>query len=289
MKKTSIWIIILIAVILIPGILRKRKSTHKRNAKSIPVVLSTVTNRTINMWMSFSVATKGINQALVYADLPGKFMRFVVSEGQFVKKDNIIAYIEREAPGVEIKPIPIKSPLNGIVSLFSFNKGQIIKPNIPVAQVASIDKIKVEFSLPQNYKITKDTPVKLEVSSLDRKIKGKINWLSDFPDPVSKTWSVAAIFPNHTRQIKPGMFARVWVLIETKKCTAVPDESVLGTSKKFLFIAKGKRAHLVSVETGISNGFYTEIVKGIREGDTILIEGQNVVKDGSPIKIEGVK
>jgi len=289
MKKASIWIIILIAVILIPGILRKGKSKHKKTLKPIPVVITTAKTQTVNKWISFSSTTKGVNQALVHSELPGKFIKFRVKEGQHIKKDDIIAYIEREAPGVEIKPIPVKSPLNGVVSLFSFNKGQIVKPNMPIAQVASIDKIKVEFSLPQNYKITKDTPVKLEVSSLNRKIKGKIKWLSHFPDPVSKTWSVSAIFSNHNRQIKPGIFARVWILIKTKKCTAVPDESVLGTSKKFLFIVKGERAHLVSVGTGISNGFYTEIVKGIQKGDTILIEGQNVVRDGSPIKIEGVK
>jgi len=290
MKKTSIWIIALIIVILIPGIIRKRKSGHKKKARiSTPVMVTTARIQTVDKWISFSTATEGINQTPVYTELPGYFIKFTVKEGQYIRKDDIIAYLERKAPGVEIKPIPVKSPINGIVSLFPFDKGQVVKPNIPIAQVASIDKIKAKFSLPQGYKIGKNAPVSLEVSSLNKAITGRIKWISDFLDPISKTISVVAVFPNDDQKIKPGMFAKVNVLLVRKKCIAVPDESILGIAKKYVFIAKEKKAHLISVETGISDGFYTEIIKGIHPGDTVLVKGQNVVKDGSPIKIEGAK
>ncbi len=289
MKKASIWIIVLIIVLLIPGIIRSRKSEQKKTLKPIPVVITTAKMQTVNKWISFSSTTKGINQALAYAKLPGRFIRFVVKEGQYIKKDDIIAYIERKAPGVEIKPIPIKSPINGVVSLFPFNKGQVVKTNIPVAQVASIDKIRVEFNLPQDYRIDKNTPVSLEIPSMNKTIKGKIKWISDFLDPVSKTYNVVAVFPNHNQEIKPGMFVRVNVLLDTKKCIALPDESVLGITKKYVFTTKGKKAHLTPVKTGISDGFYTEIVQGIQAGDTVLVKGQSIVKDGSPIKVEGAK
>ena len=41
------------------------------------------------------------------------------------------------------------------------------------------------------------------------------------------------------------------------------------------------------VETGVMNEEFMEIVDGISTGDTVIVLGQNIVKDGSRVEIRG--
>ncbi len=289
MKK--IWwiiIIVIILILLVPVLLRKgKKKTVKEGMPEIPVVVTTVQKRNIEEWINYSVIVEGLDQTMVFSDLPGRFSRFVVREGSYVHKDNVIAYIEREVPGLEIKPIPVKAPLTGYVSLFPIDRGTPVMQNKPIAQIASIKMVKVKFSVPENTKLNPGDPLKLKINDLSETFIGKIKFVSRFPDPVKKTTEVIGTFKNKNMEIKPGMFGEVFVRIAQKKgCLSVPEIAIIGIENKYVFKVKDGRAEETPISVGISNGYSAEILGDIHIGDTIIVKGQHIVKDGSKVRVE---
>ena len=55
--------------------------------------------------------------------------------------------------------------------------------------------------------------------------------------------------------------------------------------KYFLFVVENGSAKLKEVKTGIFNNGQVEINKGLNAGDSIIIVGQNIVKEGQSVKV----
>jgi multidrug efflux pump subunit AcrA (membrane-fusion protein) len=296
--KKWVFIIILFLILFVPGIVRYRKATGKveEEAKGVPVVVTTAKIDNAVKIMSFSSQVQGIEQAQVFPDIPGRFQRFTVEDGKWVNKDQIIAYVEQDIPGVVREPIAVKSTISGIISLRSVDKGQLIRqqdpmfPEPPLAEVARIDRIKVEFDVPEKFYIKEGLPIKVEIPSLSKTFDGKIEKASVFYNSSSRTQHVVGVVPNTEKEILPGMFAKVWVEVARENnAISLPIDAVIGLVDKYVFKAKKGRARLSPVVTGITAGDNIVIKNGVSVGDTIIIVGQNIVKDSATIDIKEIR
>jgi multidrug efflux pump subunit AcrA (membrane-fusion protein) len=296
--KKWIFIIIFVLVLVIPGVIRFVKASGgvKEESLGVPVVVTTAKIKNAVKIMSFSSQVEGVEQAQIYPDIPGRFLRYTVDNGRWVKKDQIIAYLEQDVPGVVREPIAVKSTISGIVSLRSVDKGQLIRqqdpmfPDPPLAEVARIDRIKVEFEVPEKFYIKEGLPVKVEIPSLSKTFEGKVEKASVFYNSSSRTQNIVGAVPNPQKEILPGMFAKVWVEVARENnAISLPIDAVIGLVDKYVFKAKKGRAVLSQVKTGITNGSNIVIRDGVNAGDTIIIVGQNIVKDSAKIDIKEIK
>ena len=55
------------------------------------------------------------------------------------------------------------------------------------------------------------------------------------------------------------------------------------------FVVRNGKAEPVLIETGIRNDSMVEVLKGLKEGDTVATEGIMVLKPGVQVKILGNK
>jgi len=296
--KKWFFIIFLILLIGIPTLVRISRATEKEELedKGVPVAITTATATDVVKIMSFSSRVEGIEQAPIYPDLPGDFLRFLVQDGQYIRKDQSIAYIEQDIPGVEREPISVKSPLSGVISINPVDRGQLVRPQDPMVHsdplgyVARIEKIKIKFKVPEKYHLKKGLPVRAEIPSLSKTFDGIIEEATSFYDPQTRTQSVVGIVDNPEREILPGMFAKVWVEVAREsKAVAVPIDAVVGIVDKYIFKVNKGKAIQVSVETGLANDINIAIKSGVEKGDTIIVEGQLIVKDSSRVEIKESK
>jgi multidrug efflux pump subunit AcrA (membrane-fusion protein) len=296
--KKWIFIIVLVLILVIPGFIRFRKATRKIEEENtgVPVVVATAKIKDAVKIMSFSSQAQGIEQAQIFPDIPGRFLRFTVEDGQWVNKDQIIAYVEQDIPGVVREPIAVKSTISGVVSLRSVDKGQLIRqqdpmfPEPPLAEVARIDKIKVEFDIPEKFHLKEGLAMKVEIPSLSETFEGKVEKASVFYNSSSRTQHVVGVVPNTKKEVLPGMFAKVWVEVARENnAISLPIDAVIGLVDKYVFKVKKGSAVLTSVETGITNGDNIVIKNGVTVGDTVIIVGQNIVKDGAKVDIKEIK
>ena len=187
--------------------------------------------------------------------------------------------------------VELTSPINGIVTSISPNIGDIANPGIPLIVVASINKMKVIFDAGEedipNLAIGQNVGVFSELKS-DLIQKGRISQISKSADIQSRSFELRAVFPNTSeRWFKPGMFCRVNVQLKNKKnALTIPNSAItVVQNEKNIFVVNGNKASVRKIETGINNGTFTEVISGIKEGESVVTLGINNLKDGSVVHI----
>ena len=83
------------------------------------------------------------------------------------------------------------------------------------------------------------------------------------------------------------MFATIELVVETRPgVLTIPTEALVREQDgTIVFTVAGGKAHRVPVTCGIENRGRTEILSGLREGETVITAGQALVKDGGPVII----
>jgi membrane fusion protein (multidrug efflux system) len=93
---------------------------------------------------------------------------------------------------------------------------------------------------------------------------------------------------NSNRLLKPGMFARVTIMVsERSNAITVPTRAILGDDKgNYVFVAVNNVAKRFPVQVGAEQDSRTEILKGLTGDENVITTGQQFVKDGGAITIE---
>jgi Cu(I)/Ag(I) efflux system membrane fusion protein len=119
--------------------------------------------------------------------------------------------------------------------------------------------------------------------------------VSDVPpqfDPASTTLRVRLLVDNPGAVLRPDMFVDVDLSVERPAALTVPVDAVVdGGLRKTVFVEKGDGVFEPRrVETGFHLGDRVEIVKGLSEGDRIVVSGTFMVDSESQMKAaaEGV-
>jgi len=260
----------------------RAKNIEKIDEKVIPISISTPKISQIEYSESFTANISGEPLTLVFPEVPGKFINYLVSEGQYVNKDEIIAYLDRSTTGLEFNNYPIKSPTSGKIHLLNINTGQLISPSTPVAQIYG-NPIAI-IKLPSIYynKIKIGDEIEVFSNELGIKEKTRIYYKSTIIDPLSQTFEIRA----KVYKFPIGSFAIAKITLNKKdKAFVIPTSAILGLDKKYVFIVNGDRAYKKIVKIGISNEEITEILEGLTLNDTIVIEGQYNLQDGLKVRI----
>lgn len=124
-------------------------------------------------------------------------------------------------------------------------------------------------------------PARIRVESFPNKtFNGKVTKIA--PLGVEKdnvtTFEVRVSIDNPTGELKANMTANAEVLItEHKNALSVPEQALIYDNQKnaFVFVPDPKQKdgqRKIPVKAGISNGSKTEILDGLKEGDTVVLQ-----------------
>ena len=107
-------------------------------------------------------------------------------------------------------------------------------------------------------------------------------------DLATRTMGVEVDIPNRNRLLKPGMFARVTLVVdEHRNAITVPTQSVLSDDQgSFVFVAMNDTAKRITVNIGAEQNSRTERLKGLSGDESIITTGQQFVKDGGPVSLQ---
>jgi membrane fusion protein, multidrug efflux system len=191
------------------------------------------------------------------------------------------------------------SPINGIVTGKYFESGELYSgaPNTAAGKAAivtlmQINPLKVMINVSEKYYplIQKGMKATIGVDIFKGKqFDGEISLIYPTINTESRTVPVELVIGNSDEVLRPGMFARVSLNFGVSNVLVVPAIAVIkqeGTNDRFIFLAKdGQVARKVLVEIGDRFDDKLEIIsKEIKEGDNIIIAGQEKLLDGSRIK-----
>jgi RND family efflux transporter MFP subunit len=191
----------------------------------------------------------------------------------------------------------IQSPLTGWVLSRSIEIGALVGTGSPAFVLADTHMVKAVFGVPDtrvSY-IKLGAPQTISTTSLPDEFRGRITSVSPSADPKSRVFSVEVTIPNSDNRLKPGMIATLTLAGGNigPLTTVVPLSAVVRSSKQadgfavFVVSDQGGKsvAHERAVEIGDTQGNLISVTKGLKPGESVVITGGTLIKDGDEIKV----
>ena len=305
MKKTGIKIMAaaLLAALLFAGC-KKNDGNDKKEEGEVEALFAVNTYKTkagnLDEYLEFGGDVAAVSSVAALPDMAGKISRTMVSVGQMVSKNQVLAYVDASRPGMDYSASPVKAPISGRVISFIPTIGTMVSQATVIAEIASTDELEIKVSVAERF-ISRISLGQTAVVTFDAypgvEFKAKVFEVSPVLDKSSRTMSVKLRLISSDSRIKAGMYARVRLITESvKDAIVVPAEAIVRRDGvPYLFVVSSQKSgdspakvKLCPVEQGILVDNKTEITKGLIAGDEIVIKGQNLLNDGVSVNIISV-
>jgi len=186
----------------------------------------------------------------------------------------------------------VTAPVDGVVSQVNVQVGNMASSAQAAIGLTNSSTLYSSLSVAENLvnRLKKDQVVKVTVPSASEKsFVGTIDYISPASDPQTRLYPVKITLDNPEGLIKPGMFAKVELATDEKAdVMAVKSEAVvLKNEKTIVYVVQDDKAVSKEVTTGLDTGVDIEIVKGLAQGDKVIIKGQTLVDEGHKVKVVG--
>jgi membrane fusion protein (multidrug efflux system) len=213
----------------------------------------------------------------------------VLSESQL---ETIEATLKANAARVEsakarVADTVIVAPFAGRVGLRRVSPGSLISPGTVITTLDDTSTIKLDFTVSEVYLPTLTPNLPIEARSVaypGRTFAGKVGSVDSRVDPTTRSVTVRALVPNPDGKLKPGMFLTVQLSRGDRDSLVVPEEALVPEAGDvFVYVVKDATVEKRVVKTGQRRVGEVEIVAGLADGDTVVVEGTQKLRDGAPV------
>jgi membrane fusion protein (multidrug efflux system) len=186
----------------------------------------------------------------------------------------------------------IEAPFSGTVGLRSASVGDYVRDGQDIVNLEKTDPIKVDFRIPELFqsKVRVGQSLAVAFDAIPGKnFTGTVFAVNPQLDAAGRAVVMRAQMANPSGALKPGMFARVrLVLSDTGQTVVVPEQSVFmqGEDQVVYRVVDG-RAQRTKVEVGQRRDAKVEIVQGVAAGDTVVLAGWQRLRDGAAVRPAG--
>jgi membrane fusion protein (multidrug efflux system) len=199
-----------------------------------------------------------------------------------------------------IRKKTVVAPFDGQLGIRQVNVGQMIPAGQQVVQLTALDPVYVDFALPEQYvaQLNKGLEVHVRADALpEHDFKGKLTAVNSMVDGVTRNVTAQATLENSDHALRPGMFAKVAVLLPQKeKSLVIPGSAVsyapFGDSVYVIEKKKdektGKESQLLRqqfVRIGEARGDFVAVTQGLKAGETIVSTGVFKLRNGMSVTI----
>jgi multidrug efflux system membrane fusion protein len=192
----------------------------------------------------------------------------------------------------------ITAPVSGRVGLRLVDPGNYVQTSsgTGLVVVTQLQPISVIFVLPED-----DIPAvaqqmhagqSLSVAAYDRTnatliANGTLLTIDNTVDTTTGTVKLRASFPNSDNALFPNQFVNARLLLQTlTDVTEAPTAAIQqGAPGTFVYLVKPDNSVAVQViKTGVTDGDNTQILTGLKPGDTVVVDGADQLKQGAHVK-----
>jgi membrane fusion protein, multidrug efflux system len=203
-----------------------------------------------------------------------------------------------DATRATIEKKTIRAPFAGRLGIRMVNLGQYLDTGKPIVSLQSLAPIYMDFSLPQQELARLKTGMAVRVTTdayPGRQFEGKLTAINPDLDAQTRSVGLQATFENADQLLRPGMFARVQVLLpEEKSVLAIPSTAVLsapyGDSVYVIEPAAdqkdGKPGLVVRqqfIRTGRALGDFVSVESGLKAGQRVVSAGMLKLRNGMSV------
>lgn len=183
-----------------------------------------------------------------------------------------------------------RSLIAGTINSKNVSTGQYVAAGTLLATLVDQSKLKLRFKVSEtesvklNAVLASGRRVGFSVRPLPGKtFQAELIHISPQANPQTRTVECLALVENRDAVLKPGFFATIRAVAETRqKAIVVPDSGILPTERGFIaFVVKDGKARQRSIRAGlfVREGA-VEILGGLEVGDLLVVTGAAALRDG---------
>lgn len=238
--------------------------------------------------MDYNVTEAQLASAEQHLQMLKEGARPEVKAGSLGKLKEMEAVLAQEQ--IRLQNTQIVAPFSGEIVRKNVDNGALVSSSTPLVTLVHMDTLKVLASVLEKDIALVKPGMKAKIFTEaypEQPFEGTIVRMNKALDLATRTLQTEIDIPNPGRLLKPGMFARIEVALKEKpNALAVPREAVLEEGgKQFVFVVEGNQAFRKPIVTGIEQDQLIEVVEGLKDGDKIVVRGQESIRDGSTIRV----
>lgn len=201
-----------------------------------------------------------------------------------------------EAAKLQLDYTTIRSPIDGRTGNLLIDTGNLVKANDsqPLVVITQLRPIYVTFSVPERYlarikrlMATGAVPVEAKLPNSDiAPVPGHLVFVNNTVDTNTGTIQLKAVFENAATELTAGQFVNVALTLEERPAALViPSQAIQdGQRGSFVFVMKdNKTVEMRSVAVDDVVGDLTVITKGLAAGETVVLDGQLLLRPGAKV------
>ena len=161
----------------------------------------------------------------------------------------------------------------------------------PVFEIVQLDTVEINVGVPETdihlVRVGQKAAVTLPALP-GESFEGSVRVINVSADPNTRTFMTRISIPNPKHTLRIGMVAEARIRGDrTVRMLTLPIEAIVrdpqGATMVFVYFPDQKRVYARRVETGGVFGREIEIKRGLTEEESVVLAGQNRLRDGSVV------
>lgn len=209
-----------------------------------------------------------------------------LAAGQVRTAEGALALYDSKLTGATIT-----TPREGVVAKRYLQAGYYAKAGSPIISVADISTLlaKATVGEAEIAQLRLGSTVKVKVDALGgQEFVGTVTRLSPVAAVPSRTFIAEVSIPNQQNILKAGMFAKAEIPIKPHVQALVVPETALvmrEDTKTVYVLTDNNIVQQRALKLGYIGDGWAEVLEGVKEGDQIVVAGQNKLRDGSKVRM----
>ncbi len=185
------------------------------------------------------------------------------------------------------------APIDGYVDMRGIEPGETAAPGKPVFRIVRLDPIEVNVGVPETdlhlVRVGQKAVVTLPALP-GQSFEGKIRIINVGADPGTRTYMARIVLPNPKHVLKVGMVAEARIAGDKMiSAMTIPGRAIVrdpqGATIVFVYYPDQQRVYSKRVKAGAFSGDEIEIMEGLSGDESIVLAGQDRLRDGVPVTI----
>jgi multidrug efflux pump subunit AcrA (membrane-fusion protein) len=185
------------------------------------------------------------------------------------------------------------APVSGYISKKLIETGDTASAGRPVFEIVQLDTVEVNVGVPETdiHLVKIGRKASLTLPALPgQSFEGTIRIINVAADPSTRTYMARISVPNPKHLLKIGMVAEARIVGDQKiSMMTLPGEAIVrddqGATMVFVYFPEQRRVYRKRVKIGAFRGTEVEIKEGLSGDESIVIAGQDHLRDGMPVTI----
>jgi len=200
------------------------------------------------------------------------------------------ARLNKELARISLKKSLISSPLDGTVKTKHVKVGEFVRKGDKLVEILDLSRVIVKVNIPEleilEIKIGQKVEIALYIME-EIIFSGEVKNIGLEADSNNRTFPVEIHVSNSERMLRPGMLAR------STFTKSIDDEQIVIPRHTILEKERGRVVYVFDkgkvlqrdIQVGLSQKDQVQVIKGLKKGELIVVEGHNKLSDGEEVNV----